>query len=202
MTVASPVDLSTSIPKAYTPFIWSGVMSLLDSGSNTLITILRHSGAVQSLILESTLPFSNDSAVEQEVTLQGVELGHMSVPLHSVHLECDLVSGPVIVGVRPSLSVHGVSFILGNDLAGQRVTATDNGISSSTSMGVVTRVTVRKQMTEVNDESHDEGSLVGAAVADERPNVSDTVQSPHDNQIVAKGEFSTVTEEVSNLTFS
>ena len=88
---------------------------MLDSGSKTLITILRNIGAVQSLILESILLFSNDSTVGQEVTLQGVELavGHVSVPLHSAHLECDLVTGPVIVGVRPSLPVQGVSLILG-----------------------------------------------------------------------------------------
>ena len=42
----------------------------------------------------------------------------MSVPLHGVYLKCDLVTGPVIVGIRPSLPVQGVSLILGNDLAG------------------------------------------------------------------------------------
>ena len=33
-----------------------------------------------------------------------------------------MVIGPVTVGVRPSLPVWGVALILGNDLAGQRVT--------------------------------------------------------------------------------
>jgi hypothetical protein len=33
-----------------------------------------------------------------------------------VELEFDLVSGSIIVGVRPSLPMKGVSFILGNDL--------------------------------------------------------------------------------------
>ena len=40
-------------------------------------------------------------------------------------------------------------------------------------MRVVTRALARKQVTKVNDESHDEGSLVEAAVVYERPNVSD-----------------------------
>ena len=61
----------------------------------------------------------------------------MSVPLHNVHLKCNLVDGPVIVGVRLSLSVKGVSLILGNDIAGQQVTATDSMIASSMSVGVV-----------------------------------------------------------------
>jgi len=71
--MASPVNPSTAIPKEYTPFISSGVVALLNSESKTPITILTDTEAVQSMILESTLPFSKDSAVGQEVTLQGVE---------------------------------------------------------------------------------------------------------------------------------
>jgi len=37
-------------------------------------------------------------------------------------MQSDLVSGPVSVGVRNSLPVKGVNFILGNDLAGDKVT--------------------------------------------------------------------------------
>ena len=36
-------------------------------------------------------------------------------------LKSDLVSGPIIVGARPTLPVEGVSLLLGNDLAGSRV---------------------------------------------------------------------------------
>ncbi len=45
----------------------------------------------------------------------------VSVPLHRVHIKCDLVSGYVKVGVRSSLPVQGFNFILGNDLAGENV---------------------------------------------------------------------------------
>ena len=63
------------------------------------------------MILENTLPFSSYSAVGQGITLQGVELGHVTVPLQNVNL----IIGPVIVGVRPSLLIQDVSLILGND---------------------------------------------------------------------------------------
>ena len=53
--------------------------------------------------------------------LQGVELGAISAPLHRIHIEADLVTGPVIVGVRLTLPIEGISMILGNDLAGGRV---------------------------------------------------------------------------------
>ena len=55
--------------------------------------------------------------------LQGVELGVVSVPLHVANLKTILVSGPVMVEIRPSLPTQGVSLILGNNLAGERVMA-------------------------------------------------------------------------------
>ena len=48
-------------------------------------------------------------------------MGLISVPIHVVNLHTELVSGPVMIGIRPTLSVQGVSFILGNDLAGEQV---------------------------------------------------------------------------------
>ena len=96
------------------------------------MAILRDTGAAQSLIVEDTLPFSMDSVSGDEVLLQGVELRHVSVPLHTIYLQCDLVVGPVTIGVRPSLPVKGVAVILGNDkLASNRVTSDDVAISNS-----------------------------------------------------------------------
>ena len=48
-------------------------------------------------------------------------MGFVSVPLHRVHLQCSLVAGVFRVGVRPSLPVKGVTFILGNNIAGGQV---------------------------------------------------------------------------------
>ena len=61
-----------------------------------------------------------------------MELGHVSVPLHNINLECDLVVGPITIGVRPQLPVKGVSVILGNDLAGSKVTTNNNNLISAT----------------------------------------------------------------------
>jgi len=77
-----------------------------------------------------------------------------------------------------------------NGLAGQRVTASDNEIPSSVSVGVVTRAMSRQQISEVNDESPNESSIVEE---EERPRVSDTVQNGVDDQIVAEGEVSILT---------
>lgn len=45
-------------------------------------------------------------------------MGCVQMPLHEVELKSDLVCGVVKLGVRKQLTVAGVDFILGNDLAG------------------------------------------------------------------------------------
>ncbi|KAL1258996.1 hypothetical protein QQF64_009573 [Cirrhinus molitorella] len=54
-------------------------------------------------------------------TEQGIEMGLITVPLHQVHLESELCTGFVKVGVHECLPVKGVDLILGNDLAGGKV---------------------------------------------------------------------------------
>ena len=51
----------------------------------------------------------------------GVKMSFLRAPLHNVFLRSPLVSGPVKVGLRARLPVHGVALILGNDLAGKKV---------------------------------------------------------------------------------
>ncbi|XP_065893824.1 uncharacterized protein [Dysidea avara] len=112
---------SMKVPVEYEPFVPRGTISLIGSVGENPVTILRDTGASQSLVLADTLPFSNESATGTSVLLQGVELGTMKVPLHKVFLRCNLLSGPVIIGVRPSLPVRGITVLLGNDLAGGSV---------------------------------------------------------------------------------
>ena len=57
----------------------------------------------------------------QKVYVRGVEGGSVRVPLHIVELESDLVSGSVVAGVLPTLPVEGVTLLLGNDIAGEKV---------------------------------------------------------------------------------
>ena len=43
------------------------------------------------------------------------------MPLHVVYLSSELITGTVTVGTRPTLPIKGISLILGNDLAGNKV---------------------------------------------------------------------------------
>ena len=103
----------------YDSFISQGLVSLVgEEAQAQFICILRDTGASQSLLLEGILPLSESSYARSNVLLQGVELGAL---LHVVNLKTELVSGPVMVEIRPSPPVQGVSLILGNNLAGEKV---------------------------------------------------------------------------------
>ena len=105
----------------YKPFLSQGFVSIDGSSDVKPVQILRDTGAAQSLLLQSVLPLSERTSTDESVLLQGVELGVIDVPLHRIYLKSDLITGPVIVGVRPTLPVQGVSLLLGNDLAGGKV---------------------------------------------------------------------------------
>ena len=51
-------------------------------------------------------------------------MNDIGVPLHTVSVESALVSGKVAVGVCPEIPLKGVSFLMGNDLAGGKVLVT------------------------------------------------------------------------------
>lgn len=107
--------------KDYKPFLSQGFVSLDDSSKIPPVKILRDTGAAQTLLLEGVLPLSEQTFTGRTVLIQGVELGVINVPLHRICLKSDLITGPVTVGVRPTLPVSGVSLLLDNALAGGMV---------------------------------------------------------------------------------
>ena len=80
----------------------------------TPIKILRDTGASQSLVLSDSLSFSEESSVGASVLIRGINCSEYSpVPLHTVYLKSNLVTGPVKVGIQRSLPFEGVHLILG-----------------------------------------------------------------------------------------
>ncbi|KAK4318304.1 hypothetical protein Pmani_010713 [Petrolisthes manimaculis] len=106
----------------FAPFISEGFVTVDDIRPPVPVQILRDTGAAQTLLLEGVLPLSSHTSTGSGVLLQGVG-GMVHVPLHRIRLNSGIVSGPVIVGVKSTLPVEGVSLLLGNDLAGDKVTA-------------------------------------------------------------------------------
>ena len=86
----------------YTPFISEGFISAPGSATRVPVTVLRDTGANQSLLVEAKLPSETQISTGYNVLIQGVELGTLSIPLHKVSLQSDFVSDTVVVGVRHS----------------------------------------------------------------------------------------------------
>ena len=106
----------------YKPFISEGVVSLVgDENSSQKVKILRDTGATLSLMLDSVLPLTENSFTFANVLISGVEMGVLEVPLHEVNIKSSLINGNIVIGMRPSLPVQGISLILGNDLADEKV---------------------------------------------------------------------------------
>lgn len=83
--------------------------------------MLRDTAASQSFVLEGILPLGDDSAVGSDVPVLGLSMENIGVPLHKILVESNLVLGEIAVGVRPCYPIQGVSFLMGNDLAGGKV---------------------------------------------------------------------------------
>ena len=130
-SVIAGVEPSSCYSDQFHPFLSVGTVSSSDLSTKYPIHILRDTGASHSLVLKGVLPDFEDCSLGQSVLIQGLS-GCIAVPLARVYLSTDLASGYFTVGVQDSLPVKGVSFLLGNDIAGNRVVP-DLIVASSTS---------------------------------------------------------------------
>ena len=80
----------------YKPFISEGVVSLvLDENSSQKVTILRETGANQSLMLDSVLPLTVNSFTGANVLISGVEMSILEV--HEVNIKSSLINGNIVI---------------------------------------------------------------------------------------------------------
>ncbi|XP_062895088.1 uncharacterized protein LOC134341199 isoform X1 [Mobula hypostoma] len=110
-------DRSEKVQEGRERFISAGLVSVKEGLKPVPVRIWRDTGACQSLILKSVLEFSSETQTG-EVEVKGVGEGTESVPLHQIHLQSNLVSGLVTIGVRSELPMKDVEVLLGNDIAG------------------------------------------------------------------------------------
>lgn len=86
-------------------------MSFGGDGRKVPVKVLRDTGATDSFIRASVLPFSGKSDTGACIIVRGVSLVPLSVPLHKVFLSCGLVEGNVHIAVRPALPMEGTDVI-------------------------------------------------------------------------------------------
>jgi len=109
------------VKEEFLPFVSRGEISVSKDSPGVSISLLRDTGCSQSIVLASALPCPEETNTGQFVLVSGIAGKTLSLPLHLVHLKCDLITGPVVVAVSQHLPVDGVSCLLGNDLMGGRV---------------------------------------------------------------------------------
>ncbi|XP_071850601.1 uncharacterized protein [Apostichopus japonicus] len=184
------------VNKEFQPFVMEGRISISDDFSPQQIKIVRDTCCSQSLILEETLPFGEQSSTGTCALIRGINMEIISVPLHRVNLECGLVSGQVLVGVMSELPIKGVSMMLGNDLAGDKVlpnpivTYTPSNVSSHEEdeiypACVMTRAMSKKAVSEVEESESCQGDVFKLEDTFFKV-LNDTESSSGDNQKVEK----------------
>ncbi|XP_076060345.1 uncharacterized protein LOC143036674 [Oratosquilla oratoria] len=104
----------------FNPFVFPGTVSVEEDGPGVSVTVLRDTAASLSMVLQSAVPDVEQALTGEHVLIKGVG-GTMTVPLCKLFLRTELLSRPVLVGVGETLPVEGVSFLLGNDIAGKLI---------------------------------------------------------------------------------
>uniref|UniRef100_A0A7N8YF56 SCAN box domain-containing protein n=1 Tax=Mastacembelus armatus TaxID=205130 RepID=A0A7N8YF56_9TELE len=128
------------VDNAFKPFVTQGLVSLENESTQIPITILRDTGAKQSVLRDDMLPFSTQSYCGSDILMWGVEMNIVRTPLHFVQLTSRVVSGKCRVVIRAQLPIEGVDLILGNDLAGGQVFPSPEVVESPTASACVSDV--------------------------------------------------------------
>ena len=107
---------------SFDPFVFDGEVSVSQhAAKRTAVRMLRDTGAQQSVILAGVLPLNGETECGASAIIRGVEMGYISAPLHKLYVRSDLMSGYFKVAVRDELPIDGISFVMGNDIAGGKV---------------------------------------------------------------------------------
>ena len=118
----NPVNVKAN--EVFRPFFSKG--SITYDGKNYPVDILRDTGCALSLILKSAIPSIVDddgNTNGQYEIVKGVGDILTSVPSINLTLNSEFVNDDVVVGVAENIPVPGITFLLGNDLAKEKVTS-------------------------------------------------------------------------------
>lgn len=108
---------------SFQPFIFDCTVSLTGGPDDRQsVRIFRDTGGSQSIMLADVLPFSESSYCSFSVVLCDVQMGYLPRPVHCVFIHSKQFTGFFPVAVCPALPIKGVTFLMGNDIAGGKVT--------------------------------------------------------------------------------
>ena len=155
--------------------------------------------------------FSEESSVGASVLIKGISCSEYSpVPLHTVYLKSNLVTGPVKVGIQPSLPFEGVHLILGNDPAGDKVLV--NAVVTEKPCleqspdpvekeipGLYPACAVTRAMSKKKENSDDEITLVDTVIGQVLEGESIKSSVPEPAEAVAEGSLSDKADKMSTF---
>ena len=107
------------VDKSYRPWTKRGVIRS-PHGGPVEVSILRDTGASQSLLLRSKLPKGVIEATRETVMIEGIGGKRVKIPLCKITLKSQWKNGPIKVGVVEKLPMKGISLILGNEVRTKR----------------------------------------------------------------------------------
>ena len=87
-------------------------------------------------------------------------MGVLEVPLHELNIKSNLINGNIVIGMRPSLPVEGISLILGNDLAGEKTERLAEKFPGIFPASVVTR-SMKAKKEAIKEQGKEEIGLSG-----------------------------------------
>ena len=103
------------IDKSYRPWTKKGMIRG-PHGGPVEVSILRDTGASQSLLLRNKLPKRVIEATRETVMIEGIGGKRVKIPLCKITLKSQWKNGPMKVGVVDKLPMKGISLILGNEV--------------------------------------------------------------------------------------
>ena len=101
--------------QSYRPWTKKGMIKG-PHGGPVEVSILRDTGASQSLLLRSKLPKRVIEATRETVMIEGIGGKRVKIPLCKITLKSQWKNGPIKVGVVDKLPMKGISLILGNEV--------------------------------------------------------------------------------------
>ena len=101
--------------QSYRPWTKRGVIRR-PHGGPVEVSVLRDTGASQSLLLREKLPKGVIEATRETVMIEGIGGKRVKIPLCKITLKSQWKNGPIQVGVVDKLPMKGISLILGNEV--------------------------------------------------------------------------------------
>ena len=101
--------------QSYRPWTKKGMIRG-SHGGPVEVSILRDTGASQSLLLRNKLPKGVIEATRETVMIEGIGGKRVKIPLRKITLKSQWKNGPIQVGVVDKLPMKGISLILGNEV--------------------------------------------------------------------------------------